>query len=457
MYKFRMLFIALMVITFASICSVTWSQGVMYSNSELDEILAPVALYPDPLVAQMLPAATFPDQLIEADNHIRRNGGNRDIDRQDWDVSVKAIAYYPSILHGMANKPDWTIAVGQAYITEPTHVMWSIQRLRLKARRLGYLTTNKYQRVYQDGSYYRIVPVQTRYIYVPQYDPQVVYVQRRSSTTSNLISFGLGLLIGSWLNRDVDWHHDRVYYHGWNGSGWISNSRRYVSANNTYYVNNNYRNSAISVDRNVRTRDIGSYRTAIRQNAGTFRLPAYSQLRQTGSIRNNNIPAQRPNIRNMAPNAYKQNGGRVVTSQPNRTYMPSVKASPRSKQSNIRSNARPSQGVVRRNSVRSNQPSMGSNARPSQGSIRGNSNGRVKTPTFKPSQRSNQPSVRSKARTSSPSFKAAPKSKQQSVRSNAKPSQSVSKSRSSGKASAGSRSKSSGKDQGGRSKGNKSR
>lgn len=263
-------------------------QTLLFTSGELDVLLGPIALYPDPLIAQILPAATFPDQLDSADYLIRQTGGTRDIDLQDWDVSVKAVAYYPSVLHVMVDKPDWTISVGQAYSEQSTDVMRSIQRLRAKSRSLGYLSSNNQQRVYIESGYIRIVPVQSRYIYVPQYDPQVVYVHRRNSSSSNAIGFGLGLVIGSWLNRDLDWQHNQVYYHGWNGGGWIGNSKSHVSTDNNHYVSNDYRNRPITVDRSVKTRDLGNYRTSIRKNVGTFKLPESRRPSQSNTRPNQN-------------------------------------------------------------------------------------------------------------------------------------------------------------------------
>lgn len=284
MHTYRMLFITFLVIVMASFCITAQSQEVLtYSDTELDEILAPIALYPDPLIAQILPAATFPDQLSDAVSLVALKGGTDIIDEQDWDVSVKAIAHYPTVLNMMVDKPEWTTSVGQAYVDEPDHVMISIQRLRRKARMYGYLSTNKYQSVYVDSGYIRIVPVQTQYIYVPEYDPQVVYVKKRSSTSSwNWISFGLGLLIGSWLDRDVDWGHHRVYYHGWTGGGWIGRSRPHVHTNNNYYVNDKYKDRPVEVDHNVKGRDISGYRKKVQSSAGHYSKTNYPRTPRTG-------------------------------------------------------------------------------------------------------------------------------------------------------------------------------
>jgi hypothetical protein len=111
-----------------------------FSPEQLDNLLSPIALYPDPLLAQTLVAATFPEQVEEAARFVRGNG-QYGIDDQNWDVSVKAIAHYPSVVQMMADKIDWTTSVGQAYVNQSADVSAAVQRLRHLARRLGNLET----------------------------------------------------------------------------------------------------------------------------------------------------------------------------------------------------------------------------------------------------------------------------------------------------------------------------
>lgn len=247
-----------------------WGQTYdRYSSAELDELLGPIALYPDPLIAQILPAATYIDEL-ETAYYSRVPAGS--IDYQPWDTSVRAVAHYPSVLRMMATNPDWTIAVGQAYVSQPTDVTRSIQRLRARARNLGYLSSNAYQTVSVSGGYISILPAQPRYIYVPTYNPNVVYVQRRPSSGS-WISFGAGLLIGAWLNNAFDWHRHRVYHHGWRGGGWIGRSRPYVRDSDRYYVNPGWRDRTVWGNRGIRSRDITNYRREIRRSRDRYRPP----------------------------------------------------------------------------------------------------------------------------------------------------------------------------------------
>lgn len=278
MYRIRLTTMAIMVAILTMLCVGAWAQDVpTFSPSDLDQIFAPIALYSDPLLAQILPAATFPDELSQAQNFIQDNSDPGLIDNQDWDVSVQAVAHYPSVLNKMVDDPDWTVAIGQAYVNQPDDVMASIQRLRGKARLMGYLSTNKYQRTYYEGSYLRIVPVDPEYIYVPNYDPDIVYVRRYNNNSLNsALAFGIGLLIGSWLDRDVDWGRHRVYYHGWNGGGWISNSRSHVDYRNNRYVNDRYRDQPIDINRTVINVNINNYRTEVKKRASSsgYRIPS---------------------------------------------------------------------------------------------------------------------------------------------------------------------------------------
>jgi hypothetical protein len=136
--------------------------------------LSPIALYPDPLLAQVLVAATFPDQVEEAARWVRGNG-QAGIDDQNWGVSVKAVAHYPTVVEMMADKIDWTTSVGQAYVNQSTDVSTAVQRLRHMARRVGNLVTTPQQEVIENGEYIAIDPIQPQYIYVPVYDPAICY------------------------------------------------------------------------------------------------------------------------------------------------------------------------------------------------------------------------------------------------------------------------------------------
>lgn len=224
-----------------------------YTSEQLDNILAPIALYPDPLLAQVLLAATFADEIDVAARYVRAYGQSG-IDDQPWDVSVKAVAHYPSVLYMMSDKLDWTTAVGQAYVNQSSDVMSSVQHLRGLAESQGNLVTSPQQQVVAEGGLIYIWPAQPQYIYVPVYDPYIVYYRRWPGYGPFFLGFGTGFVIGVWLNHDCDWRERRIYYTGWEGRGWVERSRAYVRINNNVYVNNRY--TTININRTVINRRV---------------------------------------------------------------------------------------------------------------------------------------------------------------------------------------------------------
>jgi Protein of unknown function (DUF3300) len=217
-------------------------QDELFSPDELDNLLAPVALYPDPLLAQVLVAATFPDQIDDAARFVRADSDPSDVDGQPWDVSVQAVAHYPTVLQMMDDNLDWTTSLGQAYVNQAVDVMASVQRLRARAQAAGNLASSPQMEVVSSGGDIEIWPAQPQYLYVPAYDPAVVYFQRSG------LYFGVGFVIGAWLNNDFDWGRHRIFYHGWNeGGGWVARSRPYIHRS-PVYVNNDRRTVVINRD-----------------------------------------------------------------------------------------------------------------------------------------------------------------------------------------------------------------
>jgi hypothetical protein len=219
------------------------------SREELDNLLAPVALYPDPLLAQILVAATFDEDVEDASAFVRRRNDPNAIDNQPWDVSVKAVAHYPSVINMMAERIDWTVALGQAYVEQPQDVMDAVQRLRWQARRAGNLNSGQYHEVVVERDYINIFPYRPEVIFVPVYDPAWIFFRPAA-----VITWGVAFPIGVWLNHDFDWGGHRVFYHGWSGNrGWILRSRSHIRITNVY-VNNNFR--TVVVNRNIVRRNV---------------------------------------------------------------------------------------------------------------------------------------------------------------------------------------------------------
>lgn len=213
---------------------------------QLDQLVGPIALYADPLLAQLLLACTFPDQVRDAAAYVRTNGqGN--IDAQPWDVSVKSVAHYPTVLNTLDAKPDWMLQLGQAYVNQSSDVMAAVQRLRGQASANGNLATNAQQQVVVQPGYIAVWPAQPNVIYVPVYDPAIVYVQP-VRVGRPWVRFGIGFPVGAWLIYDWDWPAHRIVYTGWAGGGWIARSRPYVRLS-PVYVHERYR--AVPMNREV--------------------------------------------------------------------------------------------------------------------------------------------------------------------------------------------------------------
>lgn len=189
------------------------------SADALGRLVGPVALYPDPLLAQVLQASTRPDQISQVAQLLRGNPDQSQLDNQSWNPAVAAVAHYPSVLNMMSSNPGWTQQLGLAYANQPKAVMQAIQSLRTQAQQNGNLTSNAQQTISTQGSNIVIVPSSPDVIYVPAYDPAVVYTQPAPSTVSPLVAFGAGMVLGDWMSSDCDWDNNVVVYHGWNG-GW---------------------------------------------------------------------------------------------------------------------------------------------------------------------------------------------------------------------------------------------
>src|SRR5580704_15593648 len=174
------------------------------SPEQLDKLVARIALYPDPLLAQVLAASTFPDQIPEAakwaDEHHYLTGDElaRAIseDHLSWDPSVQALLPFPSVLEMMASDMDWTTQLGNAFLAQRQDVMDAVQRMRKKAKEYGYLKSNE-QVVVSGDPYIEILPVNPGFICVPVYDPLIVFAPPVPGFfVGGAIVFGFGVTLG---------------------------------------------------------------------------------------------------------------------------------------------------------------------------------------------------------------------------------------------------------------------
>jgi uncharacterized membrane protein YgcG len=192
------------------------AQAATLDDAQLQSLLAPIALYPDPLIAQILPASTYPVQVADAARWLQANPNPTEamIDALPVEPPIKALLHYPAVLAMMNNQLDWTQSLGVAFMNQQADVMIAIQELRQQALNAGTLQSNGYQQVVMDGDQIEILPVDPNTVYVAQYDPEAVYVG------GAYLTFAVGYPQGVWLDNDIDWQNRWVaggdgWNHGW--------------------------------------------------------------------------------------------------------------------------------------------------------------------------------------------------------------------------------------------------
>jgi len=183
--KTRRIFISILVWLVLLTVAPPWvfaqDQPAKFRQEELDQMLAPIALYPDSLLAQILMASTYPLEVVQADQWVKANKNlgsdplNDALDKKDWDPSVKALVPFPQVLSMMSERVEWTQRLGDAFLDQQDEVMDTIQQLRAKAQAAGNLRDSGEQRVTMEEGAIMIEPAQPEIIYVPVYDPTLVY------------------------------------------------------------------------------------------------------------------------------------------------------------------------------------------------------------------------------------------------------------------------------------------
>jgi hypothetical protein len=221
---------------------------------ELQRLVAPIALYPDSLVAQILAGSTFPEQVVEADRWVQAHPDlkgdalGQAVDQQPWDPSIKALTAFPSVLGNMDKNLSWTSSLGDAYYNQQSDVMDAVQVMRQKAEQAGNLKTTPQQNVENQGSTIVIQPADPNIVYVPAYDPWLIYGYPIVGWPGwypypgiwyggPYLSFGAGFGIGffggfgwGWGGWGFDWHNRYALY----------NHGRYYSRSNTFYNRGNF-------------------------------------------------------------------------------------------------------------------------------------------------------------------------------------------------------------------------
>jgi hypothetical protein len=233
------------------------SQAQQYTQQtpeNLQQLVAPIALYPDSLVAQILAASTFPEQVVEADRWVQAHPDlkgdalGQAVDQQPWDPSVKALTAFPSVLGNMDKNLSWTSSLGDAYYNQEQDVMDAVQVMRQRAQEAGNLNTTPQQTVTSHDSTIIIEPVSPEVVYVPAYDPWLVYGGPIVPWAGwypypgiwyggPYVSFGIGFGVGYFGGYGWGWHH---WGSDWHNRVVTHDHDRYYSRSNTFYNRNNY-------------------------------------------------------------------------------------------------------------------------------------------------------------------------------------------------------------------------
>jgi hypothetical protein len=241
----------------------------MATAQQLQQLVSPIALYPDPLVAQILAASTYPTQIVDAERFVAQNPNltgdalAAQVNPQPWDPSVKSLCQFPSVLGMMSQSLSWTEALGQAYFVQPQDVMAAIQEMRHRAMQAGTLKTTTQQRIVVEAAPASapvvvqggmqpppqtiiIEPSQPNVVYVPAYNPSTVYgaavppppgysIPSGYSGTEMLVAgvvgFGAGMLVSSLIN-----HGNNSWGTNWSNGNVVYNRNVFVS-NSNYFIN----------------------------------------------------------------------------------------------------------------------------------------------------------------------------------------------------------------------------
>jgi uncharacterized membrane protein YgcG len=277
----------------------TPTEGAPMSAAELQSLVAPIALYPDALVAQILTASTFPDQVAIAEYWMTQNTSltgsalMQAVNTQTWDASVKALTQFPSVLANLAHNLTWTSSLGEAFHNQQADVMAAVQALRAKAQAAGNLKSTPQVTVVQQSPQVIVIqPANPQVVYVPVYNPAVIYgtpyvtpyYSSADVAAAAVIGFGVGIAVGAMMSGgccswgysswNCGWHGTAVVYHGgayygntaWHGGYYNGGYHSSYGYNNDYnhsnynsgYDNksyaqngNNYKNSGNTYNKNV--------------------------------------------------------------------------------------------------------------------------------------------------------------------------------------------------------------
>ncbi|MEI7899927.1 MAG: DUF3300 domain-containing protein [bacterium] len=251
------------------------------SAAELEKLVAPIALFSDPLIATILPASVYPLEIVQAARFVADTNNLAKLDDQPWDDNVKAVASVPAVIKMMNDDLQWTIALGEAFLAQDKELLDTIQSLRGKAQKAGTLQTTPQQIVVVTNTIIektveqrvvvvtntivQIQPSNPQVVYVPTYNPYTVYYPPPAyvyNPYAPLVTFGVGIAVGAAMANHCDYHSGAVYV-GHHGAVVVSGGGSYSHGD----VNID-RNTNVNVDRNVNAGEINRGAQATPYNKG---------------------------------------------------------------------------------------------------------------------------------------------------------------------------------------------
>ncbi|MEA3275501.1 MAG: DUF3300 domain-containing protein [Pseudomonadota bacterium] len=298
----------------------------LFPPDQIEQLVAPIALYPDALLAQLLMASTYPLDLVQAARWLK---GHPDLEgealeqateAEPWDQSVKTLVFFPDVLDYMNDNLDWTQDLGDAMLAQDDDVMDAVQRLRKEAQDAGNLQTTEQQQVETEGDTIVVQPADPQVVYVPAYNPSTVYGQTAppattyypatyttptttyvtdsgSSSSDNLVSFGVGALVGGLLTAAILWDRNdyRVYYGGrgyygrpgyWNNPGyWGGGWRRPENINR----NVNIQRGDVNINRGIVGNDFTKWEHNPERRGGVRYRNQETKQKYAGARQDNRI------------------------------------------------------------------------------------------------------------------------------------------------------------------------
>ena len=303
-------------IAFGSLCAPLAAQTeqtpapvVSQSPEQLQQLVAPIALYPDELVAQILAAATYPTQIVEADRWMQDHSNLKGqelaqaVDKEAWDPSVKALTQFPSVLANMDKNLSWTSSLGEVYVNQQPQVMDAVQQMRSRAQQAGDLTSTPQQTVTSQGQTIVIEPAEPNVVYVPQYDPWLVYgavvpawpgwyAYPGLYLAEPGFGFGLGFGIGFFGGFGWGWNH---WGFDWGHRTMVFDHHTYISHTNSFINRNTANRNAFVNHNSFNNRNAFSNRNAFTNHNATVshgRSSAFGGFNHGGITMNHSFRGQ---------------------------------------------------------------------------------------------------------------------------------------------------------------------